>query len=63
MDFNDVAGGISQPSGEGIADVYSALRLNDSWHRKMEEYATRALCMLATTNARVSEILITKIRK
>lgn len=30
MDANDVNGGISNPSGEGIADIYSALRLNDS---------------------------------
>ena len=30
MDAWDVARGISQPSGEGIADVYAALRLNDS---------------------------------
>lgn len=30
MDANDVAAGISDPSGEGIADIYSALRLNDS---------------------------------
>lgn len=30
MDDTDVAAGISQPSGEGIADVYAALRLNDS---------------------------------
>ena len=30
MDDWDVAAGISEPSGEGIADVYSALRLNDS---------------------------------
>mmetsp|Transcript_3371 Transcript_3371/g.6290 ORF Transcript_3371/g.6290 Transcript_3371/m.6290 type:complete len:732 (-) Transcript_3371:1311-3506(-) len=30
MDHNDVTGGISAPSGEGIADIYSALRLNDS---------------------------------
>jgi hypothetical protein len=30
MDAMDVASGISKPSGEGIADVYAALRLNDS---------------------------------
>ena len=30
MDANDVAGGIANPSGEGIADIYSALRLYDS---------------------------------
>ncbi len=30
MDANDVVGGIASPSGEGIADMYSALRLNDS---------------------------------
>jgi len=30
MDANDVNGGIATPSGEGIADIYSALRLNDS---------------------------------
>ena len=30
MDANDVNGGIASPSGEGIADVYTALRLNDS---------------------------------
>jgi len=30
MDANDVAGGIASPSGEGIADLYSALRLGDS---------------------------------
>jgi hypothetical protein len=30
MDANDVAGGIASPSGEGIADIYTALRLNDS---------------------------------
>jgi hypothetical protein len=30
MDAYDVASGISKPSGEGIADIYSALRLNDS---------------------------------
>jgi len=30
MDANDVVGGIASPSGEGIADIYTALRLNDS---------------------------------
>ena len=30
MDANDVNGGIASPSGEGIADIYAALRLNDS---------------------------------
>jgi len=30
MDANDVVGGIASPSGEGIADIYSSLRLNDS---------------------------------
>ena len=30
MDANDVKGGIASPSGEGIADLYSALRLGDS---------------------------------
>ena len=30
MDANDVNGGIASPSGEGIADLYSALRLGDS---------------------------------
>ncbi len=30
MDANDVIGGIASPSGEGIADIYSALRLYDS---------------------------------
>lgn len=30
MDDWGVAAGISEPSGEGIADVYAALRLNDS---------------------------------
>ena len=30
MDANDVVGGIASPSGEGIADIYSALRLYDS---------------------------------
>jgi hypothetical protein len=30
MDANDVVGGIAGPSGEGIADIYTALRLNDS---------------------------------
>ncbi len=30
MDANDVNGGIASPSGEGIADIYTALRLNDS---------------------------------
>ncbi len=30
MDANDVVGGIASPSGEGIADIYSALRLADS---------------------------------
>jgi hypothetical protein len=30
MDANDVNGGIAKPSGEGIADVYAALRLGDS---------------------------------
>lgn len=30
MDENDVMRGISEPSGEGIADIYAALRLNDS---------------------------------
>lgn len=29
LDQNDVSAGISKPSGEGIADLYSALRLND----------------------------------
>jgi len=30
MDANDVVGGIASPSGEGVADIYSALRLEDS---------------------------------
>ena len=30
LDNNDVVGGIASPSGEGIADMYSSLRLNDS---------------------------------
>ena len=30
MDANDANPGISSPSGEGIADIYTALRLNDS---------------------------------
>ena len=30
MDANDVNGGIASPSGEGIADIYSSFRLNDS---------------------------------
>jgi len=30
MDFNDLTFGVSQPSGEGIADVYAALRLGSS---------------------------------
>ena len=30
MDANDVVGGIASPSGEGIADIYTALRLNTS---------------------------------
>ena len=30
MDANDVNGGIASPSGEGIADIYTALRLNSS---------------------------------
>jgi hypothetical protein len=30
LDANDVNGGIANPSGEGIADVYAALRLGDS---------------------------------
>jgi hypothetical protein len=30
MDANDVVGGIASPSGEGIADIYSSLRLYDS---------------------------------
>ncbi len=30
MDANDAIGGIASPSGEGIADIYTALRLNDS---------------------------------
>lgn len=30
LDDNDVDGRIAKPSGEGIADVYTALRLNDS---------------------------------
>ena len=30
MDANDATPGIAQPSGEGIADIYTALRLNDS---------------------------------
>lgn len=30
MDYYDVTGGIAQPSGEGIADIYTALRLHDS---------------------------------
>lgn len=30
LDNNDVDGQISNPSGEGIADLYAALRLNDS---------------------------------
>ncbi len=30
MDANDATPGIANPSGEGIADIYTALRLNDS---------------------------------
>ncbi len=30
LDDNDINGAIASPSGEGIADIYSALRLNDS---------------------------------
>ena len=30
MDANDVVGGIASPSGEGIADIYTALRLGTS---------------------------------
>ena len=30
LDDNDINGTIASPSGEGIADIYSALRLNDS---------------------------------
>lgn len=30
MDDNDVQNSIAKPSGEGIADVYAALRMNDS---------------------------------
>jgi hypothetical protein len=30
MDANDATPGIASPSGEGIADIYTALRLNDS---------------------------------
>jgi hypothetical protein len=30
MDYYDVATGIANPSGEGIADIYTALRLHDS---------------------------------
>mmetsp|Transcript_22742 Transcript_22742/g.46468 ORF Transcript_22742/g.46468 Transcript_22742/m.46468 type:complete len:839 (+) Transcript_22742:1758-4274(+) len=30
LDDNDVTPGISEPSGEGIADIYAAIRLNDS---------------------------------
>jgi len=30
LDDNDINGTIATPSGEGIADIYSALRLNDS---------------------------------
>jgi hypothetical protein len=30
LDDNDINGSIASPSGEGIADIYSALRLNDS---------------------------------
>ncbi len=30
MDANDVVGGIASPSGEGIADIYAALRLDTS---------------------------------
>jgi len=30
LDYNDVTGGISAPSGEGVADLYAALRSGDS---------------------------------
>jgi trimeric autotransporter adhesin len=30
LDANDSVAGISSPSGEGVADIYAALRLNDS---------------------------------
>ena len=30
MDANDATPGIASPSGEGIADIYTAIRLNDS---------------------------------
>ena len=30
MDANDATPGIASPSGEGVADIYTALRLNDS---------------------------------
>lgn len=30
MDDNDVEGSISSPSGEGLADIYAALKMGDS---------------------------------
>jgi hypothetical protein len=30
LDNNDITGSIASPSGEGIADIYAALRMGDS---------------------------------
>eukprot|EP00569_Conticribra_weissflogii_P003759 CAMPEP_0171330948 /NCGR_PEP_ID=MMETSP0878-20121228/2361_1 /TAXON_ID=67004 /ORGANISM="Thalassiosira weissflogii, Strain CCMP1336" /LENGTH=1637 /DNA_ID=CAMNT_0011831367 /DNA_START=195 /DNA_END=5108 /DNA_ORIENTATION=+ len=53
MDANDVNGGIAFPSGEGIADLYSALRLNDScigrgFYNDGRKCATGGECKICT---------------
>ena len=41
MDNNDLVGDISEPSGEGIADIYSALRFNGEHHLKFHSNLTQ----------------------
>lgn len=42
LDYNDVVGSIAEPSGEGIADLYSALRLNDRYEHTRGRNVSRS---------------------
>jgi len=49
MDANDATPGIASPSGEGIADIYTALRLNDSCiGRNFRRSGTCSTCQTCT---------------
>ena len=46
MDNNDLVREISEPSGEGIADIYSALRFNGEHHLKFHANLTHDLTLV-----------------